>query len=150
MSDENKSGDNYNVSIGPVSGGSQLAVGKNISQKQTHYAPHVVTEAEWQKEFDKVRAKVEQEAPPEKKEQALEHVDELKEAVAAKEPDLSTMEYVKNWFLNHLPSVAGSVTGLIINPLVGKLVEAGGDALAASFRHRFGVEASELKAKENG
>jgi hypothetical protein len=36
--------------------------------------------------------------------------------------------------------VAGSVVGLIVHPLVGKLVEVGGDALADSFRKRFGVE----------
>ena len=153
MSDEKKSGDYISANVGDVSGRSQVAVGKDISQAQTHGAPPVVTEADRaavQKMFDELRVTVAREAPPGEKEKALERVDELKEAVTAKEPDLTTMEYVKNWFVKHLPSVAGSVVGLIVHPLVGKLVEVGGDALAASFRHRFGVEESAPKAEENG
>lgn len=45
--------------------------------------------------LDTLKAQVETEAPPEKKEAALERLEELKEAVTAKEPDLSTMEYIK-------------------------------------------------------
>ena len=143
MSDEKKSGDYISADIGDVSGRSQVAVGKGISQTQTHGAPPVVTEAdraEVRKMFDELRAAVEREAPPEQKEKALERVDELKEAVTAEKPDLTTMEYVRNWFVKHLPSAAGSVVSLIVHPLVGKLVEVGGDALASSFRSRFGIE----------
>jgi hypothetical protein len=50
------------------------------------------------------------------------------------------MEYVRNWFVKNLPSVAGSVVSLIVHPLVGKLVEVGGDAMATTFRKRFGIE----------
>jgi hypothetical protein len=96
--------------------------------------------AQLQQMFADLRAKIEQDVPPEEKEKALERVDELKEAVTAKKPDLTTMEYVKNWFGKNLPSVAGSVVGLIVHPLVGKLVEVGGEALASTFRKRFGVE----------
>lgn len=78
------------------------------------------------------------EAPPEKKEAALERVQELEEAVTAEKPDLTTMEYVKQWFVKNLPGLAGAVTGVVVNPIVGKLVEAAGDALAAEFRRRFG------------
>jgi hypothetical protein len=38
-----------------------------------------------------------------------------------------------------LPELAGAVTGVIIHPIVGKLVEAAGDGLAAEFRRRFGA-----------
>ena len=143
MNDEKKSGDFISGNIGDVGERSQVAVGKEITQTQAHGAPPVVTAAEMaqlQQMFDELRTKIEQEAPPEEKEKALERVDELKEAVTAKEPDLTTMEYVKNWFGKNLPSVAGSVVGLIVHPLVGKLVEVGGEALASSFRKRFGVE----------
>ena len=40
--------------------------------------------------------------------------------------------------IKHLPAVAGSITALVFHPILGKLVEAGGDALAAEFRRRFG------------
>ena len=42
-----------------------------------------------------LKARVEVEAPPEKKDAALERVEELEEAITAEEPDLTTIEYVK-------------------------------------------------------
>lgn len=44
---------------------------------------------------------------------------------------MSTVQYVKRWLLKRLPSVAGLVTGMLVNPIVGKLVQAAGDAAAA-------------------
>ncbi len=143
MSDEKKSGDFISANIGDVGERSQVAVGSQITQTQTHGEPPVITEedrAQLQQMFAELRTKIEQEAPPEEKAKALERVDELKEAVTAKKPDLTTMEYVKNWFGKNLPSVAGSVVSLIVHPLVGKVVEVGGEALASTFRKRFGVE----------
>lgn len=145
MNEEKKSGDSISATIGDVSDRSQVAVGHHIKQTQTHGAPPVVTEeelAQLRQMFEDLRTKIAQDVPPAAKEKALERVDELQEAVTAKEPDLTTMEYVKNWFVKNLPSVAGSVVGLIVHPLVGKLVEVGGDALASTFRKRFGVEES--------
>lgn len=134
MSDEKESGDSFNVTIGDVSGG-QVAVGKHISQTLTK-----TESVQFEQMFEDLKAEVEQKAPPEEKKEAVAKVTELKEAITAKEPDLTRMEAVRNWFIKHLPTVAGSVTGLIINPLVGKLVQAGGDALAASFKRRFGIQ----------
>ena len=133
MSGEEKSGDSISGTIGDVSG-SQVAFGKNITQTQTQSAPPVVTaedRAQLQQMFDELKAKIEQEVAPTEREKALERVDELKEAVTAKEPDLTTMEYVKNWFGKNVPSVASSVANLIVHPLVEKFVAAGGKALAA-------------------
>lgn len=143
MNDEKKSGDNISATIGDVSDRSQVAVGHHIEQSQVHGAPPVMTEEEMvqlRQMFEDLKAKIAQDVPPAEKEKALERVDELQEAVIAKEPDLTTMEYVRNWFVKNLPSVAGSVVGLIVHPLVGKLVEVGGDALASTFRQRFGIE----------
>ncbi len=143
MNEEKKSGDSISATIGNVGDRSQVAVGKDIAQTQTHNAPPVVTPedmAQLQQMFDALKAKIASEVPPAEKEKALERVKELQTAVTAKEPDLTTMEYVKNWFGKNLPAVAGSVVSLIVHPLVGKLVEVGGEALAATFRQRFGVE----------
>ena len=144
MSEDKKSGDSITATIGNVSERSQVAVGHHINQTQTHGAPPVTEEemAQLRQMFDELKTKIAQEAPAAEQEKALERVDELQEAVTAKEPDLTTMEYVKNWFVKNLPSVAGSVVGLVVHPIVGKLVEAGGDALASTFRKRFGVEKS--------
>ena len=145
MSDEKKHGDTISATIGNVSGRSQVAVGHDIQQSQVHGAPAALTEAEraqLRQMFADVKRKIAQEAPPAEKDKALERVDELHEAVTAKEPDLTTMEYVRNWFVKNLPSVAGSVVSLIVHPLVGKLVEVGGEALTSTFRKRFGIEKS--------
>ena len=85
-----------------------------------------------------LRSKVEVEAHPDKKDVALERVGELEGAIAEEKPDLTTMEYVKNWFVKNLPGLAGTVTSVVVHPIVGKLVEAGGDALVEEFRRRFG------------
>lgn len=145
MSEEKKSGDSISATIGDVNDRSQVAVGHHIKQTQTHGAPPVVTEeemAQLRQMFDELKTKIAQEVPPAAQEKALERVDELQQAVTAKEPDLTTMEYVRNWFVKNLPSVAGSVVSLVVHPIVGKLVEVGGDALTSTFRKRFGIEKS--------
>ena len=140
LSEREESGEAIRATIsGDVSG--QVAVGKGITQIQTIGAARPqVTEADLaklQQMLADLRAKVAAEAPPEKKDAALERVAELKEAIAAKEPDLATMEYVKRWFVKNLPGLAAAVTRVVAHPIVGKRVEAAGDALAAEFRRRF-------------
>jgi hypothetical protein len=142
MDKQEKSGDVIHANIsGPVSG--QIGVGKDITQTQTIGERLPVTDgemAELRKMVAELKAKVEAEAPLETRDAALERVDELEEAVTAKEPDLTTMEYVKRWFTKNLPTLAGAVTGVVVNPIVGKVVEAAGEGLAAQFRQRFGIE----------
>ncbi len=145
MNEEQKAGgDRISANIsGGVSG--QVAVGKQISQNQTvtSAAQPEVTEddlALLQQILANVKVQVESEAPPEKKEAALQRVEELEAAVTAKEPDLDTMAYVKKWFIKNLPSISGAVTSVVVHPIVGKLVGAAGDAFADEFRDRFGVD----------
>jgi len=143
MKGEQKTSDVIRATItGEVSG--QVAVGKEIQQTQVigEARPGVTEEelAALRAMLADLKVKVEAEAPLEKKVAALERVEELEEAIATEEPDLTTMEYVKRWFVKNLPGLAGAVTGVVIHPIVGKLVEAAGDALAAEFRRRFGGE----------
>lgn len=124
---------------GDVSG--QVGIGRDIKQSQSiGKAPVPVTDEELatlKEQLAQLRELVSQQAPSEKQDAALERVEELSDAVTAGEPDLATMEYVKNWFGKNLPALAGAVTSVIVNPIVGKLVEAAGDAVAAEFRRRF-------------
>ncbi len=90
--------------------------------------------------LDQLRSKVESETPADKKDATLERVKELEQAVTDKKPDLSTMEYVRNWFVKNLPGVAGAVVSVVVHPIVGRLVEAAGDALTSDFKKRFGAE----------
>ena len=140
MNEGKRSGDEIRATIsGDVSG--QVAVGKDIEQKQIIGARPQVTEADLEairQMMADLRAQVTAQAPPDKKDPALERVDELEEAITAKEPDLTTMEYVKKWFAKHLPQLAGAVTSVVLNPIVGKVVEAVGEVAATEFRKRFG------------
>lgn len=143
MNNQHTSNEKTTVSIGgDVSG--QVAVGNHINQTQSiHAAVPNLTEGEFQtlsELFESLKQQVSSEAPVEKKEPALERVVELEEAITAKEPDISTMEYVKNWFIRNVPQLAGAVTGLVVNPIVGKLVEAAGETIAHEFKRRFGTE----------
>ena len=139
---DDKGGDQISGSIsGNVSG--QAAIGKNIQQTQVGGGAEPPTAeelAELKRSFEALRELVGTEAPAEEREAALERVDELEQAVQAEEPDVSTMEYVRNWFAKRLPGIAGAVTGVVVNPIVGKLVAAAGDAVAGEFKRRFGGE----------
>jgi hypothetical protein len=132
--------DDRKIDIRDVSG--QVAIGDNNIQSQTIETKNVtVSEAELkalQKMFESVKNQIAEKAPEEKQEKALEMVSELEEAVKTDKPDLTTMEYVKNWFEKNLPQLAGAVTSLVVNPIVGKLVQVAGDTIAQEFKRRFG------------
>ncbi len=117
---------------GDVSG--QVAVGKNVTQTQ-HIGPREqltdAEHAELQELFASLKAQVAAEVPDDRKGPALERVEEFEEALTAGEPDLATAHYVKRWFLKRLPTVAGLITGVLVNPVVGKLVQSAGDVAAA-------------------
>ncbi len=138
MPKQSKPKDGINVNIkGDVSG--QIVVGNNNSVTRS-IQNAAVTPAEledFRRLLAELRNKVQADVPVDKKDAALERVDELEQAVLEKKPDLSTMEYVKNWFGKHLPGLAGTVVGIFVHPVVGKLVEAAGDAVADEFKKRF-------------
>lgn len=117
----------------------QIAIGNEISQQMVEGETPTDEElVELRERFRELQRLVAEEAPSEVREEAQAKVVELESAVFADEPDLATMEYVRNWLVKRLPSIAGAVTGVIVNPIVGKLVGSAGDALAAEFRRRFG------------
>ncbi|MFC2030328.1 CHAT domain-containing protein [Chloroflexota bacterium] len=81
---------------------------------------------------------VAQQSPPDRKDEALQEVGQLQQAVEEDVPNLSKMESVLNWFKDNIPQLAGAVTSVILNPIVGKIVEAAGDLVAEEFTRRFG------------
>jgi hypothetical protein len=131
-------GDMIQATIG--SHASQVAVGKDIHQQQVN-SSGAVTEADlkqFQALFEELKQQISSQAPPDKKDAALERVDELKQELASPKPQLSTLEYVRNWFGKNLPGLLGGVTSLIINPIVGKVVEAASGLAADALRKQFG------------
>lgn len=92
-----------------------------------------------QRQFSAIKKNIKKSAPPDKQDEALRKVAELQGNVLSDKPDPSSMARIRDWFVKHLPGIAGAVTGTIVNPIVGKLVEAAGDAVAGEFKRRFGV-----------
>lgn len=125
------SGDHISAVIkGDVSG--QVAVGSSIRQAQIQGTPPVVTEVELARVhalFAQLRAQVAELTSGDMRASAIERVDELHEAVVAEEPDAAALRHLTRWFVRKLPEVAGVVTGVFADPIVGKLVQAAGDGL---------------------
>lgn len=131
-------GDHIHAEIGDNA--NQVAVGKNITQQQVEGTAEVsqADVEQVQELFSILKAQIEQQAPPEKKEAALERVEELQEEIVSQKPSLSTMEYVRNWFGKNLPGLLGAVTSVVVHPIVGKVVEAAGGLAAEELKRRFG------------
>ncbi len=87
--------------------------------------------------FAALRGLVLEQAPPGKKEEAAQQVDALQDAILEKTPNVTRMHAVLNWFRRNIPRLAGVVTSVILNPIVGKVVEAAGELAASEFREHF-------------
>jgi hypothetical protein len=121
---------------------SQVAVGKNIRQQQNSSSTEVSQAdlKQLQGLFDDLKKQIEQQAPTDKKAGALERVEELKQEITSKKPEPATFEYVKNWFGKNIPGLLGSVTSLVIHPVVGKIVEAASGLAADAIKRQFGAK----------
>jgi hypothetical protein len=138
MADEERPTINISGTIGGSASG-QTAIGKDITQIHTETAPVSEGElAELRQAIDALKTQVAEQAPPDKQAQAVQHLEDLHRAVTAAKPELSTIESVRNWFVTNIPTMAGAVTTIVLGPIVGRLVQAGGDVLAADFKRRLG------------
>lgn len=138
MRKKRKPKDGIQISIGGNQTG-QLAIGEHITQKETKTRTPVTADdvEELRRLLKELSSKIEAVAAPDKKAAALERVQELEHAIADQTPDLSTMEYVRNWFAKNMPALTGAVTSIVVHPIVGKLVEASGEMLVKEFQRRF-------------
>jgi hypothetical protein len=139
-------GDKYSISVGGSVGGHMVVGNQNTvtGSPSTVARPTEAELAAFQAAVDAVKAQAITAAPPAEAVKAIEQLTEFHAAATAPEPDLSKMQQVRTWFVQHLPTMAGAVTGLLVHPVVGALVKSAGDAVTAEFQHRFG-SASESK-----
>ena len=86
-----------------------------------------------------LKAQVLAEAPAEQREEAVEMVDELENAILAEVPNVRRMAFIRDWFSAHVPKLAAAVNGLVVSPPVVEIVGAAGDLAAAEFRNAFGA-----------
>src|SRR5262245_61121660 len=126
--------------IGDVTN-SQVAVGEDIEQRQQGQnvsgAPTDEELRALRSAFAQLRAQVEREAPPEVRDEAIRQTDALQQATVGSKPNASVMATAKQWFIKHAPGLVGAVTGVMINPIVGKIVSSAGDAIAKEYQKWF-------------
>ena len=132
---EQRQGDVIKGVIRDVQG--QAAIGKDITQTNIAAPPTAEELKSLNEAFAALRAEVERDAPPEVREEAVKQADAIKEATLGPKPDVSVMAQARNWFLKHAPGLLGAVTTVIVNPIVGKVVQVAGDAVAAEYRKHF-------------
>jgi hypothetical protein len=129
----------FHISIENISD-SQVVVGdyNTVSQK-VGLSPDEVERLRGA--FAGMRATVEAQAPAERRAEALAQAAELERAVVAEEPDPGRVRTALRWFRDNLPELAGAVTTVLVNPLVGKVVTSAGEAVAGQFRDAVEEEA---------
>jgi len=143
------SGDHFQISVGGRVGG-DVQVGRNNQIIKTAPAVSPAELGAYRDEIDALKTQIAAMATvtPEEKVEAQQQLEDLHTAATAPTPDLDTMHRVKNWFANHLPGIAGAVTGLVVHPVVGAIVKSAGDAVVSEFRRRFGGAEAKLEAAE--
>jgi len=135
-----------NVVIGSMEGSSSAVIaGGEVSQIFTSHQLAVLRQAGSESEIkslqdslQKLNQSIEEEAPQELQPEAKVQAERLLTEVTSEKPDISVMGKVKTWFVENLPSILGTLTGVLTHPLVGKLVEASGEYTLSQFRQRLG------------
>jgi hypothetical protein len=132
MSDPESAGGKFNLQIGTVTG-SQVIVGdyNTVSQK-IGLTPEESDEL--RSLFTDLRSGVSAGAPARIQPEAEVQVAELEAALISEQPDPGRVRRVLGWFRENAPQLAGAVVSVVINPLVGKVVEGAGAAIAERFR----------------
>ena len=126
-------GGKFNLSIGSVTG-SQVIVGdyNRVSQRIGLTGREA---AELRSLFSDLRAGVAADAPAPVQAEAEAQVAELEGALVSEQPDPGRVRRVLRWFKENAPQLAGAVVSVVINPLVGKVVEGAGSAIAEQLSH---------------
>lgn len=132
MTQDEQAPSKFNVQFRDVTD-SQVVIGDYNRVAQTIGLTPQQT-AELKSLFDEARKRVDEQAEPEQRDQALVQTGELERAVVAEQPDPGRIRNVLRWFKNNAPQLVGTVVSVVVNPLVGKVVEGAGQAIADQFR----------------
>jgi hypothetical protein len=132
MPANDQSAGKFDIHIGDVSH-SQVVIGDyNTVTQKLGLSPEEA--AKLRGVFEQLRSSVEEEAPPERRDEAVAQANELERAVVSERPDAGRVRRVLRWFRENAPQLAGTVVSVVVNPLVGKVVEGAGEAIADQFK----------------
>ena len=121
-----------NIVVGSVEeGASAVVAGGDVSQIFTTQQRSILNQFGTQEQvitleagFQKLIQEIEEVAPGELQPEAKERAKRLISEVASENVDVPAIEKVKTWFVDNLPALLGTLTGILTHPIVGKLVEA--------------------------
>ncbi len=122
----------FNLQIGTVTG-SQVIVGDYNTVSQRIGLTPAETD-QLRSLFTGLRSGVSANAPAGVQPEAETQVAELEAALVSEQPDPGRVRRVLRWFRENAPQLAGAVVSVVINPLVGKVVEGAGAAIAERFQ----------------
>jgi hypothetical protein len=132
MAESSGSDSKFNISFGNVAK-SQVVIGDyNKVAQSIGLSPHEL--GNLKAVFEGLRTNVAEQAPEERRSEALKQAAELEGALVSEEPDPGRVRKVLRWFRDHAPQVAGAVVSVVVHPLVGRIVEGAGEAIADQFR----------------
>jgi hypothetical protein len=131
-------GSKYNIQFGHVTE-SQFVVGDYNTVSQRRGLSPAQT-AELRAIFADLKSSVAEGAPEELRGEALAKAGELEHALVNEQPDPGTVRRVLRWFKEHAPQLAGAVVSVVVNPLIGKVVEGAGSAIADELRQAVEAE----------
>jgi hypothetical protein len=131
--DQEQPSGKYSIQIEGDLNQSQVVVGdyNTVSQKVGLSAQET---AELRSVFDDLRSTVVEQAPPAQREVALSEAAELEAAIVADRPQPHRVRQALLWFRDNAPQLAGAALSVVVNPLVGKVVEGAGEMIADQFR----------------
>lgn len=133
MESQDSSTGKFAINIAGDVSQSQVVVGDyNTVSLKVGLSPEEV--AELRAVFDGLRATVAAQAPPDRREAALAEAAELEAAIVTDHPQPSRVRKALTWFRDNAPELAGAVLSVVASPLVGKLAEKAGEAIADQFR----------------
>ncbi len=133
MAAEDKPAGKFTINIEGDVDRSQVLVGDYNTVSQTvGLSPAEV--AELRAGFEGLRSAVAERVPPEKREAALAETAELEAAIVSDRPRPDRVRTALRWFRDNAPELAGAVLSVVASPLVGKLAEKAGEAIADQFR----------------
>ena len=132
MAQEEQPPGKFNIQFGNVTQ-SQIVMGDyNTVAQKVGLTPEET--AELRSMFGDLRTTVAEQAQPEQRDEALGQAEELERAVVAEQPDPRRIRKVLGWFRDNAPQLLGTVVSVVVHPLVGKVVEGAGQAIADQFR----------------
>lgn len=138
MDQSQPGGSKYNIQFGDVTD-SQFVVGDYNTVSQRRGLTPAQT-AELRAIFADLKSTVAEGAAKELRGKALAEAGELERALVNEQPDPGAVRRVLRWFKEHAPQLAGAVVSVVVNPLIGKLVEGAGSGIADQLRQAVEAE----------